>query len=97
MLEIMSATITFCLLSLRLFVVGTRATTLSRSSRRYSHGVADSQNADSKNAFYGTHKGAIPLETIVEVHNGHIVAGGGSQEHFLGPIYLETVGMFERL
>lgn len=94
MLEITSATMTFCLLSLRLFVVGT---TPSGSSRYYSHSVADSSNADSGNAFYGTQKGTIPLETMAEVHNGHIVEEGSDEEDILGPSCLVTLVMAERM
>jgi hypothetical protein len=96
MLENTSAIITSCLPSIRLFVVSTRATTHSGSSRYYSHGFSSSVNTRDQNTFRGTQKGAIPLETVVGTKNGHIIEddgtvgralSGDSQEEILNPRY----------
>lgn len=96
MLENTSAIITSCLPSIRLFVVSTRGTTHSRSSHYYSRGVVSSLKANDHNSFLGPQKGAIPLETMVEAQDGHIVEdlgtvgralSGDSQEEILSPHY----------
>jgi hypothetical protein len=98
MLENTSAIITSCLPSIRLFIVNIRASTHLGSSR-YWHGVASSLKINDQKTLHGPQNGVLPLETMVEAQNGHIVEDFGtvrrppsadSQQVILSPLFSKT-------